>query len=1509
MNLLARIRSAIGVTVAVFALLVPCFAWADCTNPTSGPPPTPTQEDFTGITTANNWLFYNGACLTAGNVTTTASPGKIPGCQTVLKNYYAQPHGPDNKMDYYLSGGNNGWLGDSTAPTVPSPYVAGSYATQTPDPKCSGALRFTNGYPFGGEESGAIVSTSSLATDEGLEITFKTTTYLGNSGGSGGDGADGLSFYLMDACLPLTGLASTDYPGGCGSGTSASALYKSIYPGIGAFGGSLAYTCSNSNSPFDGLVGGYIGVGIDEFGNFLNGTTNTLGTSTGATGDNTASGGGYAPGRIALRGAGNISWNALTTAYGLQATGMPYYPATLATTCSNKGAYNPATGTCGVVCTTGVLNVAGNTCEICPAGTTFYQGTTKCNSCSTGTYDPTTGTCNPAYVCASGNFYAATTTCNTCNSSGTYNPATGGCAPVATCSTGTYYPTGNQCNSCTAGTYDPVANTCSTAFTCATGTYDPVGKVCTPVCSTGTYFATPKKCETCATGTLNTSSGTAYCDTICPAGYTYEATASNLAYPTQCYKCSKGVIQQPGGSGTAYSCTLGGVITPSVLKAAAASAPTIATPVATLKTKVVAPVQTLSTVPATPVLITSNPTTAGPLSGATYYRGAVQKTCKTGNLFDYTDPNNPVVVGPAVPGAPYNPVNIADYAPLLNAAGQGAYSILSTVKIAAESAQTRVPDPTGVNTKAATSIFYDMKLTKDGRLTFSYSLNGAAYFSVIKDQPIVTDSSGNSINGPLPSAFRFGFAGSTGGSTNVHEILCFKASPVKEAGGSTSVNQKQSSKIQPNEAQAYFGFYDPSPTVWTGNVTANVLKVSNAGVVTVDPSPQWDAQCGLTGGTCVNGSSLSSGMDYKSRVMLSYNGSKGIPFRWGNLASDQQTALSAQTLVDYLRGDRTNEIPTGKLYRTRDGILSDIVESNAVWVGPPISPYTAKWVDRLHVSDTAPEAAATRNYATFVSDEQQRVNVVYAGANDGFVHGFRAAQFNANNQFDTVDTPNDGAELIAYMPKAVSKVIHDAGTLDADLAVDFPGTHYGHNFYVDATPGTGDLYYGGVWHTWLVGGLGAGGQGIYALDITDPTGAGPNTTSFTEGNAAALVIGEWNSSTITCNAALGGSTCGSNLGNTYGTPLIRRLHNGRWGFIFGNGAASASNDAGIFIFTIDPADPTKRDFYYLSTGYAATANPAANGIEFISSGDLDGDHITDYIYAGDLQGNVWRFDLTADPPDATTPPAWSAGAAPIFSTGGQPITSAPVVASIPISGGAPRVMLAFGTGKKIQLTNSTPVNYAPGQQALYGVEDWDMDSWNSQSSSKYFSATGSATAPKAPATSSSLNQMTITCSGTAPNIVCDNSTTAAAAVICWVGTLTCPTDTQVGWYLPLPNGNAKTGYEQSIFNPTLYNGVFIVDSTIPGDNTPTSCTSTLDQGITYAMNIATGTPVPNFFTQYKDSNAIGVETDATGTPQIVNTAMNTTAMIYQTVSGNPGATQINPPPNTKANRLTWIELR
>jgi type IV pilus assembly protein PilY1 len=549
-----------------------------------------------------------------------------------------------------------------------------------------------------------------------------------------------------------------------------------------------------------------------------------------------------------------------------------------------------------------------------------------------------------------------------------------------------------------------------------------------------------------------------------------------------------------------------------------------------------------------------------------------------------------------------------------------------------------------------------------------------------------------------------------------------------------------------------------------------------------------------------------------------------------------------------------------------------------------------------------------------------RLNVVYTGANDGLLHGFRSGSYNANGTFCSTSnncsgtvTPNDGQEVLAYMPGAVLQTIHNAG----NSGIDFSNSQYGHAFYVDATPGTGDLFYGNAWHTWVVGGLGPGGAAIYALDVTNPT-------NFAETNAGSLVIGEWTPTTLACagtTSTNGGANCGNNLGNTYGTPTIRRLHNGDWAVIFGNGLGSASGDAGIYIMTIDPTT-TNTTFYYLSTSTGSAASP--NGIAFAAPADLDGDHITDYVYAGDIQGNLWRFDLTSN-----NPSNWAVTSGPVFQApAGQPITTAIVAAAgSPYTGLGRYLVLLFGTGEKFPLTNLNPATYASGTQTLYGVWDWNLASWNSMSGAQYAAlAPAAATGLSA---SGSVQQANLTQQTATINATTNNRDMSNPQTICWQGTTTCAggasANTMYGWYLNLPGSN-----EQIIYNPELVQQALTVNSVVPAANDPTSCAIPTDTGITYVLSAMTGTafnqvflppaeaanPVVNTNPAYLDANAVGMQTNATGSSFITGNSSGTMYLVVETnqVQANSSNIQsntfgMNLPSNTTGRRINWVERR
>ncbi|MGB6306141.1 MAG: PilC/PilY family type IV pilus protein [Steroidobacteraceae bacterium] len=1475
-------------------------------------------ENFTGASTTNSWYFFNGACLTAGTSSSTTSPGTVPGCQTVWSNYYSSRQ----DSDPYLVGGNSGYLGASTAPS--------GGATQTPDPVNSGALRFTNGHPYGHQERGAIVSANTFDTGSGIQVTFKTVTYDGDGGGAGKDGADGISFFLMNGSVTPTA--------------------------IGATGGSLGYSCTNEtgNVPYDGLTGGYIGLGIDEYGNFLNGTnlaSGYTGTNS-ATGDNTAYGYGYKPDRIGMRGAGNISWAALTAAYGsYQGSSLPYYPASLTTTYGSS-TYSCASGS----------NSNNEFCWSCP---TTYAGFPGAPSTPTGTFT------NTATLC-SYTLYSSATTCPAATSYTSYSGAPNTPAGLISFST--------TAGTCIDTLYSTTA-TCPTSYTAYSGAPStPAGSVTS---------ANPCKYKVTIAGVSTTYTGPAKATFTGPATTTYTTTPSTST------------VTVSGGSGT------------------------------------------------------------------TLAQSAVLQACSTGNLYNYYDPAAPVAVTTSTlttsTGATNtaNPAGILDYAPIPNA-----YKELTAFTIANESATTR---------SQATPILYNLKVTQNGLLSLSYS-TGGAYSYIIQNQSITT------ANGPLPSTFRFGFAGSTGGDTNIHEIMCFKAASASTSGSSSTVNQREAARVEAG-TQAYFAYYNPND--WTGSITANTL-IDTGGVVTVNAQANWDAQCLLSGtptgavtagGGCANtgvAGPTSATPAPTSRVMLTWDTTNnvGIPFEWTSLNTNQQTVLddengtpdstaASQYRLNYLRGDRSNEITTAGtgLYRARDGILGDIVDSSPTWVGPPQLPYTATWGDRLYTSASMSENTGTQTYRQYVTAEQGRLNVVYAGANDGFLHGFEAGSFDplgyfcgtTNSSITCAATPNDGKEVLAYIPGStlyspalsttaggcagtnistgtVAQNIHgwtpaiggSPATSCETPELDYSATPYGHNFFVDATPGSADLFYNDVWHTWLVGGLGMGGAAIYALDVTNPS-----TFSEGGGNPQNLVIGEWNSSTITCvNPASG---CGTHLGNTFGTPQIRRLHNGSWAAIFGNGFGSAAGDAGIYVMVIsNSAVPTYANttFYYLSTNPSGAASNAifsgtgsqsggvvtisavtagtiavgdvlsgagvepgstvislvtgtggtgtynvstsgtvasgavtvGNGIAYTTPTDLDGDHITDYVYAGDLQGNIWRFDLTSNNPSqwgvtnsggasinkpAGTLPGQGGGGtpAPLFTatspTGQvQRITTQLLVLSDLVQGSGQFILVEFGTGQRTQITNAAPESYIGGTQSLYGVWDWNLSAWNAQSATQYASLAASATGLAAPYSLShaNLTAQTLTL-GTMGTVNGTNVT------VCWAGTATCTAaNTSFGWYANLPGTS-----EQIIYNPVYFQGSILVNSTIPAVNTATSCTINTDTGFTYGLNITNGgvfnntfptysytNPTTNITTQVSDPTAAGVQYNATGSVDVVTTSEGKTNIVFQTVAGGGGGAssgtctgagctctgatcvktgQYNVPSNTKASRLTWVERR
>lgn len=858
-------------------------------------------------------------------------------------------------------------------------------------------------------------------------------------------------------------------------------------------------------------------------------------------------------------------------------------------------------------------------------------------------------------------------------------------------------------------------------------------------------------------------------------------------------------------------------------------------------------------------------------------QNAVKITCSTGFLHDYSNPSS--VKKKEKLAYNYNYIaheNLSNDKPIYNQQG--------------------IDKPT--RTKA-NPITYGLKITQDGLLSLSYSYNGGI------ETPIITQQSISASNGPLPRAFRFGFAAGTGGGSNVHEIMCFKAEQITVSASSAGANTPQSGRVQVG-SQLYLASYFPKN--WWGQLTANdVLVDDDTGMVTLSNKANWDGNCTLTGGSCSATGTNVTAQAPAQRRLLTWNG-EGKLLSWSNLSTAQKTALDVEAeksnagssaVLDYLQGGRSQEVTTAGTgrFRLRDSVLGDIVNSSPVWVGKPLASYTGTFKDALFASARAPEGTS---YADYVKAKAQRPHVVYVGANDGFVHGFRAGRFSANGDFDK--TNNDGREVLAYMPSQVLETINPSD--NANLR--FSSTTYAHNAMVDATPATGDLYYGGAWHTWLVGGLGAGGNktgviadntsiatgAIYALDVSNPQ-------DFQNASPTGIVLGEWSSKSLVCVGDTPAEKCADHLGSTYGTPLIRRLHNGHWAVLFGNGLNSKTGKAGIFVMIVDQ-DTGARTFRYINAGQpaqSANAITARNGITQLVSADLDLDHVTDYVYAGDMLGNLWRFDLTA-----SRESSWQARPTPLFKTGGRPITTAPTVTSSK-SGADYRVIVSFGTGKVYPQTLNSSSYVVPGSQFLLGIWDYDLAAWNDKSGVKYKTLSSEKAVDYADLQEQTITETTLANAAVGYNRVRSVSQNR----VCWQGSDLCPTaNNKYGWKIELPSTN-----EQVIYNPTISDGMFVVNTTIPEVTQVLSCTAQSSAGFTMAILPDTGAaPARSYFKGVLVSSGIvaGLGLGGVGSTSSLSSSRKD-FIVTNTTEGKAKIAEIDKTLNITTKRLTWIQRR
>lgn len=408
----------------------------------------------------------------------------------------------------------------------------------------------------------------------------------------------------------------------------------------------------------------------------------------------------------------------------------------------------------------------------------------------------------------------------------------------------------------------------------------------------------------------------------------------------------------------------------------------------------------------------------------------------------------------------------------------------------------------------------------------------------------------------------------------------------------------------------------------------------------------------------------------------------------------EAAADTLQARVDYLRGVRSLE--PDATFRRRGSVLGAIVHSQALYVAYPTGNYTDRWST---VRGAAPEAASgAQRYAAFVDEHAARAPRLYVAANDGMLHAFHAPvpvcqQQDAQGVCSAYATgPDAGKERWAYVPRVVYAQL---GRLTQARSVPLQST-------VDATPVTRDVFFSQQgrheWHTLLVGGLGLGGRGVYALDITDAEHA-------SEAYPERTVLWEFDADSPSGQLSSGAAYHPADLGYTYGQPAIARLANGRWAVLVPNGYFADCNQPD------HPADceaaagkpPGYSALFVLDaqTGavIAELKTPSIDGVgsHGLSTpvlGDYDNDQVDDVAFAGDLAGNLWRFDLSA-----TDPASWSAGLAYRAAVQGvQPITVMPRLFPDPVTD---RFMVVFGTGKYLGSGDKTDA----AVQSIYGIRD------------------------------------------------------------------------------------------------------------------------------------------------------------------------------------------------------------
>jgi len=638
--------------------------------------------------------------------------------------------------------------------------------------------------------------------------------------------------------------------------------------------------------------------------------------------------------------------------------------------------------------------------------------------------------------------------------------------------------------------------------------------------------------------------------------------------------------------------------------------------------------------------------------------------------------------------------------------------------------------------------------------------------------------------------------------------------------GAASAVALDASSLSANST-AYFARFNSA--TWEGELSA--FPIDPNGVISA--TADWDAH------------TLLEAKAASDRAIVTFNPAaatfSGIPFRTlASLTAAQQADLTtttagildaagtaatdAQARLDYLRGDHSCESSsvlvcsaTSRLFRDRilnaatfpnpeRYKLGDVVHSSPVYVGrPPLAlpnrdPFGLdgqRHRDYKYGVGTASTAFASGSNAS------NRTPMVYVGSNDGMLHAFSA---------------NTGEEIWAYMPNA----LFSTGNIDGLHKL--TETDYEHKYYVDLDSTVVDAFFTNSaaapdWHTVLVGGLRAGGRGLFAIDITDPDEIiNEVTATQRETKLAARVMWEF------------GAADDIDMGLSYSQPQVVPIGDKgmaspiEWYVIFGNGynsenTGTGSNPYSSKLFILKLAGPGSDGIWNIGTDYwkidtkmpsGSVAGTNRNGMSTPAVADSNSDGIADRVYAGDLYGRVWGFDI-----NGTNENNWDiyksgATPTPLFTANDgagnvQPITTKPALGfnteidtdtSAPTNN-EPNLMVYVGTGSYL----TTPDLATTGVQSFYAI--WDIGE----------SEAGHTVDRATPANSDLVEQLIDT--DTAPN----GDTVRIIDPPAVVTYTTDPSTTAFGWYIDLP-----TSGERVAINPDVIAGIAFFKTLIPSSD-------------------------------------------------------------------------------------------